>query len=239
VKGEAEFADEFGEIFLGFVGYVFEVHRDTGGFVRGGVTGERSGEALAGGGIGEHLRHGFDLPVAAVVVVDERHLRQIGVDGFEEGVELGIVIDGERAVGSGGVKLFRNEQVDIVVMLFERGEAVGVPVDVKAGAERVVRFRNVADGSDFAKARGAEGNALGFRGSAMRSGIGNRTVERAARREQKFWKIGAAENVDEKSDDQEREENAADFEDAASASPATALFIVENGLAFHHRDNPS
>jgi len=65
-----------------------------------------------------------------VVLQESDGLHWAGLDGF-----IALVIDdGQRAVGGYGMELVGNENVDIFVMLFQGGEAGGVPADKKCGA---------------------------------------------------------------------------------------------------------
>jgi hypothetical protein len=56
---------------------------------------------------------------------------------------------------------------------------------------------------------------------------------------QLIGQIGVADYVDDENDQDDGEKSAGEFENAASAPPATALFVVENRLAFSHSSNPS
>src|SRR6266403_4717186 len=91
-----------------------------------------------------------------VVLQKGNGLRRTGFDGF---IAL-VVDDGERAVGSYGMELVGNQDVDIFVMLFQGGEAGGVPADEKGGAQRVVAGGYGADIGDTTMAAFARGDFL-------------------------------------------------------------------------------
>src|SRR5712672_2748483 len=93
-----------------------------------------------------------------VVLQKSYGLHRAGLDGF---IAL-VVDDGQRAVGGYGMELVGNEDVDIFVMLFQRGEASGVPADEKGGAQRVVTGGNGADVGDPAVAAFAGRDFLDF-----------------------------------------------------------------------------
>src|SRR6266403_3856950 len=93
-----------------------------------------------------------------VVLQKGNGLRRTGFDGF---IAL-VVDDGERAVGSYGMELVGDQDVDIFVMLFQGGEAGGVPADEKCGAQRVVTGGNRSDVGDAAVAAFAGGDFLDF-----------------------------------------------------------------------------
>jgi len=60
------------------------------------------------------------------------------------------------------MELVGNEDVDIFIMLFQGGEAGGVPADEKCGAQRVVAGGNGADIGDAAVAAFAGRDFLDF-----------------------------------------------------------------------------
>src|SRR6267378_1543508 len=93
-----------------------------------------------------------------VVLQKSNGLHRAGLDGC---IAL-VVDDGQRAVGSYGMELVGNENVNIFVMLFQGGEAGGVPADEKGGAERVITGGDGADIGDAAVAAFASRDFLDF-----------------------------------------------------------------------------
>lgn len=132
----------------------------------------------------------------------------------------------KRAVGTDGVERFWNQQVNVTIMRLEGGEAVGVVSGVKGGAQRVVVLRNLTESGELAfAARGGE-FFLRMGAEGMQAGVNVGT--------QNIGKLGIAPNVYQKDDEHQREKSAAQLQKQASAPPATAFLIVENGLAFVH-----
>ena len=137
----------------------------------------------------------------------------------------------EVAIRGDGVKSFREQEVEVVIVRLQRGEAVGIPADVECGTQWIIILRNFAELRDFVLSAGA--NRLGLQSATNRMesavGIGTKNI----------GQIGIANQIDDENDENDGEKRARKLENAASAAPATALFVVENGLAFRHSGNPS
>ncbi len=138
MQSDAEFADERDKIFLACVRHFLEIDSDARVFVRLRVLDKRGFEMLTRGGIRRRCRRGWLADFLAWSVLEERHHRQLDVQGFQPGVELGVFVDGQTSVGGEGVEFLGNQQVDIVIVKLERSEAVRVPVDVKCRAQRII-----------------------------------------------------------------------------------------------------
>src|SRR5579859_57170 len=236
MQSDAEFADERGEIFLAGVRHFLEIDRDARVLMRLRVLDEQRLQMLTGAGIREHVGHRLHLPDVAVVIIEERHHWQPDVQGFQPSVELGVLVDGQTSVGGEGVELFGNQQVDIVIVKLEGSKAVGIPIDVKCRAQRIIMFGNVAESGDFAVPPQPVIGALQFRIRATR---GNGTVALSALRKEQFGQVRTANDVEEKYNDNQREKDAGNFENTACAAPAAAFFVVEYGAAFHDANIPS
>src|SRR5882672_12108312 len=91
-----------------------------------------------------------------VILQKSNGLHWAGFDGL---IAL-IVDDGQRAIGGYGMELVGNEDVDVFVMLFQGGEAGGIPADEKGGAQRVVTGGHGTDVGDTTMAAFARGDFL-------------------------------------------------------------------------------
>ena len=118
-------------------------------------------------------------------------------------------------------------------MSLERGEAAGIAVLVKCGAQRVIMIGLLAEAGDALVAALPYGRDFGG------LGLADRVTNRVPVGKERCAQVGIAENVDDEDDQDESEKRAGDFHDSARASPAAAFFIVENWLAITHGDNPS
>src|SRR6267154_5837811 len=177
----AEFGGEFTEVWLGGVGDFLEVDDYAGLVSADGVVHDVANQILAGGFVAEHRGHFFDTPISAVVIVEQAHQGEFDVGRlhptmefvvFKESNGLGgagfdglialVVDDGQRAIGSYGMELVGDENVDVFVMLFQGGEAGGVPTDEKGGAQRIVAGGDGTYVGDAAMAAFAGGDFLDF-----------------------------------------------------------------------------
>src|ERR1700693_1742784 len=110
-------------------------------------------------------------------------------------------------------------------MQLQRSETRCVIFFVKGRAQGIVVLRNFSQGGDLALA------APKMRSDCLEPAMSIRL--------QNFRERGIASDVDQENDEHDGKETAGNFQHAASAPPAAPLLIIENGLAFRHRDNPS
>ena len=141
------------------------------------------------------------------------------------------MFDVEAAIDGNCVQGFRNEQIDIVIVLLQGGQAGRIVADVKSGAQRIVILGEFAERGDFTFAALPDhlGLQLGRDGMHAPMGGGRKNI----------GQFGLAEYVDDKNHEDQREQAADDFENAAGPAPAAAFLVVKNWLAFKHSDNPS
>ena len=182
----------------------------------------------------EHFRRAPDI-LLRVVVVHHGHHRQI--DGC---ASSSATAGRPRALGRGRRRACHRPRRRAALP----GSA-GRDRDSATGAKpgswsrRSRRRRRAADRNSAAPCRAprlcASGPrySLGFSLARMATQAGVRI------RAQKFRQLGIAANVEQENDQHKREKSAGDFQREPGSAPAAAFLIVENGLAFRHRDNPS
>ena len=216
--------------------HLLEINDDAGLVLLGGEIGELLGQALASCRFRQHFRHIFYGPVLSVVVIDHGHDRDFKTGrfhGLHPGVQLRVLVNLQMAIGPGGVQRIRNQQVDIVVMQLKGGQAGRIVFFVEGGAQRIVVLRDLAQRRDLALA------ATGRFRLQKRETRANRVQACVVVRLQNIRKFRVAADVDQKNNEHDGEKAARNFQHTASAPPAAPLLIVENRLAFRHRDNPS
>ncbi len=165
--------------------------------------------------------------------MQQRHERQLDARGVHPVRDFGIEVNVEAAIGGNRLQAFGNQQIEVVIVLLERREAARVAIFIKRGAERIVVIRFLAERGYALLAPVAKDGQFGILGSA------NATQQRPRVRKQEFRQVGLAKNVDNENYDDKREQSARNFQHAARPLPSPALFIVENGLAISHQNNPS
>ena len=121
---------------LAFVGHFLKVDHDSGFVCFDGVFHHFPLEIVPGVRVGEHLGHFLGVPIDAGVVIDQAHHGNFHVHGFHPLMELVffengdglvgsglggvlsvfIIDDGDGAIGSYGMKLLRNEKVQVFVV---------------------------------------------------------------------------------------------------------------------------
>ena len=201
--------------------------------------------------IGEQPGQLFCPPGWAVGVVDQAHHRQFKIwrdtlllleplmqfvllEQAESGVGLhlvalvALVIDNrEPAVGSDGMQLLGDQQVKVPIVLFQRGEARGVPTYIKRGAQRIISCRHLADRRHAAPPP----FPYGFRVWLCRHGAisGPRVLQQSA------WQIDRGQYGYEKVRQKHSQCGAGQFQHTPRAPPAHALRVVEDGSALFHR----
>jgi len=152
----------------------------------------------------------------------------LGRRGFHNKLLIALVVhDCHGAIGRNGVQLLRHQEVDIFIVLLQRGKAVGIPTDIKGRAHRIVRGGNLADVGDTLVAPFALGNSLGdlfLYGVIRGAGIG----------QQGRGKFHAASHGDEEIHQQQGQQNSADFHEPTSTTPPKLLGVVEDWPAFFH-----
>src|SRR6266576_6919875 len=65
-----------------------------------------------------------------------------GGSGADACLAVLVVYEGQTASGRNCVQLLRDEEVDLAIVFFQRGQAVGVPTDIKRRAQRIVACRH-------------------------------------------------------------------------------------------------
>jgi hypothetical protein len=116
-------------------------------------------------------------------------------------------------------------------MQFQRSEAGGIVGHVKCRAQGIVILRQLAQRCNLTFAAAQRDFGFQFRGNGVNIPV--------RCRRKNVRQLGLAKNVDDKDDQNQREQPAGDFQHAPRAAPAAAFLIVENWLAFRHSDNPS
>ena len=138
VEGRAEFGDELSKIGLRLIGDGLEIDDDAGLVRLDGVFDDLADEAMPCLLIRQQLHHFVDAPDLAVIVVEQTHDRQLDVGGLHPAMEfvvfeqrdrffwrslhrlIALVIDDRKlAVGSDGVELLGNQDVEIFVVALE------------------------------------------------------------------------------------------------------------------------
>src|SRR6267154_5372364 len=238
MQSGAELGGEFAEVWLGGVGDFLEVDDYSGLVSADGIVHYVANQILAGGFVAEHGGHFFDTPISSVVIIEQAHEREFDVGRlhptmefvvFQESNGLGgagfdglvalVVDDGQRAIGSYGMELVGDENVDVFVMLFQGGEAGGVPADEKGGALRVVAGGYGANVGDAAMAAFAGWDFLDF---TFEGAIGGPGVWQEA-----GWELDAHRDGNEKIGQEQSQQDAGDFQHAGGARPADTLRVVE------------
>src|SRR5258708_39490500 len=123
------------------------------------------------------------------------------------------------------MELLWNQQVDIFVMLFERGKAVGIPAHEKRGTHRIVARRGLSDVLDPA-VTAFTNNWFLFRFDGAIPGFGVR--------QETSWQFHADGNGHEKIGEQHSEQHACSFHHAPGTAPAHTLRVIKYGTAFLH-----
>ncbi len=145
--------------------------------------------------------------------------------------QLRILINIQATVRRRGVQGLGNQQVNIVVVRFQRSKAGGVVTYVKCRAQRIVILRNFAQRRDLALPSASRRFGFGLRWDGVQSPVRGCL--------QNIRQFRVAEHVYQKDYEHKREKSARNFQYATRATPASALLIIENRLAFRHSGNPS
>ena len=215
-----------------------EIHDDAGLMLRIREFLELSGKILPRRGVGQHFKRCRRAPHAALRVVVVHHGHDLHVHGggarlqrLQERGEFWVLVGVQLSIERHGVQGLGNEQVQIVIVQLEGSEAGVIVTHVKGGAQRVVILGNLAERGNLALP--AEPLRLGLQLGAdgMQTGAGIRA--------QDIGQVRVAAHVKQEDDQNDREETAGNFQREPGSAPAAALLVVENGLAFRHRDIPS
>src|SRR5262249_17472004 len=129
--------------------------------------------------------------------------------------------------GAHRMQFLGNEQVQLLVVLFERSQAVRVPADEERSPQRVIAGRHLAD------SRHARMPAL-----AQEDGLQvlflDRVIGRPCVRQQGGRQFDASRDGYKEVHEQESQQNTADFQDSARAPPPDLLRVVEDWFSFFH-----
>ena len=210
--------------------------------------------AFVGGAVGE-IFHGLRLPGVALQIVQDRHQREPVGGGESDDPRLDL--HDEPAVGPFQRKPFGREVRERARVLFQRGKAVRIPIDIQPEpdfAARVLELRANAGEAVLRGLRGVvksgDGPGLGiFRGEpgvelkefllkAQRVGIvlflADRDLELAFERAHRggHVQLGVDEKRAEKPHHREQDERRPEGEHAPQPRPALAMRILENEPAF-------
>ena len=148
---------------------LLEINDQAGLVLRCREIGERLYKVVAGCRVRQHVRHVFYGPVFSVVVVDHGHDRELEAGGLHRlhpGVEFRVGINLQVTIRPSGVQRVRNQQVDVVIVQLQRGQAGGIVFFIKRGAQRIVVLRNFTQRGDFAFAAASR---LGFQKRKVRA----------------------------------------------------------------------
>ena len=144
VHGDREITDETREIRLAALWHQLKIHHDAGLVLHAGKIRERFRQMFARRGAREHFRHLFDHPGFPVVVIHHGHDRQLDRVGLHPRQQFGILFDVQPAIRRRCVQSFGDQQINIVVMQFQRSEAGGIVGHVKCRAQGIVILRQLA-----------------------------------------------------------------------------------------------
>ena len=229
--------DKFLEILLACVRHFLEIHYDPGLFCRHRVLRHVRNQPTARIGACQQFRHLFHPPHRAVVIVQQAHHRKFHgrVQGAHPLVQLVLLQSGyhfagrglhcliplvvhhsDRAIRGHRVQLFRHQQVNVFVVFFQRGQAIRIPADEKRRAQRVIRRGNLSD------IRYPLVPAFSLH-HWLQQFLLHRVIDRPCVRKQCRWQFHASRDGQKKIDQQQRQQPAADFQDAARPPPPDFL----------------
>ncbi len=247
MEGRCELGGEFTEVRLGRIRNGLEVDHDAHLVGLDGILDDVANQMVAGVGVRQKLRHFADAPDLPIVIVEQAHDGKLDVCRFHPTMQLVVfeqrdrfgrtgfhglvalvVDDGQRAVGSHGMQLLGDQDVEIFVVTLERCQAIGIPTDVIPGAQWIIARRHVAEVRDAAAAPLADRN--NFR-------VGpefQRAINRPGNRKQTRRKLHAGRDIDEEIGQEQGQQSSGNLHGATRATPSDALSVVENWSTFLH-----
>ena len=237
MQAHRQFRDEAAEVRLGLGGNFLEVHDDARLPRVHAVRGKLAHQLGPRCGAVQHRRHFSGVPHHSIGVVDHGH----GGD-FHAGLlhllhprgELHVGNDAQFSVWRKRVERFRNQQIEMAIVLLQRRQAGGIPAHVKCRLERLVIVRHFAERSHAALA--ARAHQLGLHRVAGRL---HRVQPGLALRLKKSAQIHGQHHADQKSNQQHGAHDTAQVQGVAGAAPAALLLVIENRLAMRHGLSPS
>ena len=150
VQVRGEFGDELSEILLAFFRNFFKINNQPGGMALRQVLNRLVRQMLACRRVFQHGGHFIGEPIRPVGIIEQRHdgdfdRRILLLQRLQECRQLGIRFDIQPAARGDRVQAFGNQDVDVAVMLLERGKRCGVPTHIKCGAQWIVGGRHLAE----------------------------------------------------------------------------------------------
>ncbi len=151
-------------MYFALLRHLLEVHYDSRLTRFDRILHRVSHQACACRGIRQHLCHFLDAPILPVIIVQHTHDGKLHIRRTHPLVEFVfaddgdcfsgrgsdrliafVVHDGQSAIGRDGVQFFRNHQVQVLIMFFQRGETVGIVAYIEGSAQRIITCRNSSD----------------------------------------------------------------------------------------------